>query len=95
MPREFIVEKNMDQQRNTGDEFDAVLLQEIEILKNAERRLEQLFPRLRTQPQLRDSFLMQLAEVRQRADRLNAVLNPLGSCVISTPVESPSMRPAA
>jgi hypothetical protein len=88
-----VVEKKMDQ-RYAGDDFDAILLQEIEILKAGERRLEKLFAQLRTRPQLRDCFLMELSEVRQRADRLSAVLNPF-PLVMPSAVESPGMRPAA
>ena len=85
----------MDQQRNKGDDFDAILLREIEILKAGEHRLEKLFAQLRTRPQLRDCFLIELSEVRQRADRLSGVLNPYGSFVMPCPVETPIIRPAA
>jgi hypothetical protein len=60
------------------DDFDAIVLAELERLREGEQHLKYLYPRLQIQPQLRDSFLVELAEVRQRADRLDAVLDPLG-----------------
>ncbi|HLG99375.1 MAG TPA: hypothetical protein VKX49_23900 [Bryobacteraceae bacterium] len=83
------------QQTSDSGDFEAVLIEEIEILKNSERRLQRLYPHLRTQPQLRDYFLMELSAVRQRADRLNAVLNPLATRTAAAVVESPVLRPAA
>ena len=85
-------------QNASCEDFDAALIEEIRILKQGERRLEQLYPRLQSQPQLREYFLLELTEVRQRADRLNAVLNPM--CVADWPAsravyESPTMSPAA
>ena len=76
-------------------DFDSVLVEEIEILKQGERRLQQLFPRLRLEPQLRDYFLLELTAVRQRADRLNAVLNPV--CVGDLPARcgTSTVSPAA
>ena len=61
----------------TDDDFDAVLVAELETLRNGEKHLQRLYPQLRHRPELRDTFLRTLAEMRQRADRLNAVLNPL------------------
>lgn len=61
----------------TDDDFDAVLVAELETLRNGEKHLQRLYPQLRYRPELRDTFLRTLSEMRQRADRLNAVLNPL------------------
>jgi hypothetical protein len=76
-------------------DFDSVLVEELKILKQGERRLQQLFPRLRLEPQLRDYFLLELTAVRQRADRLNAVLNPV--CIGDLPAccENSTVSPAA
>ena len=78
-----------------SEDFDAVLVEELKILKNGERHLQQLFSKLRSQPQLRDYFLLELTAVRQRADRLDAVLNPV--CVGESPAwsDTPSLSPAA
>jgi len=59
------------------DDLDAILIAELETLRDGERRLQRLFPKLRNQPQLRERFLMELAAIEQRAERLDAVLNPL------------------
>ena len=81
-----------------SEDFEAMLVEELKILKNGERHLQRLFPKLRSQPQLRDYFLLELSAVRQRADRLNAVLNPV--CIGERPElpalsETPSFSPAA
>lgn len=65
----------------SDDDFDAILIAELETLRNGEKQLQRLYPQLRNRPELRDSFLRTLFEVRQRAERLNAVLNPLDSFV--------------
>ncbi len=62
------------------DDFDAVLVAELEALRSGEQRLRRLYPQLQGCPQLRESFLRDLAAIQQRADRLDAVLNPLGAC---------------
>jgi len=41
--------------------------------------LERLYSDLQTKPQLRDHFLRELAELQLRADRLDAVLSPVGA----------------
>ena len=79
----------------SGEDFDTVLLQELKILKKGERRLQQLFPKLRSQPQLRDRFLLELTAVRQRADRLSAVLDPLCMQELAAGYERPTLSPAA
>jgi len=58
-------------------DFDELLVAELESLRIGEQRLERLYSRLCVEPRLRDYFLQELAEFRQRADRLDAVLNPL------------------
>ena len=61
------------------DEFESVLLAELEELRRSEKALQKMYPRLKSKPQLRIRFLQQLAEMQQRAYRLDAVLNPLGA----------------
>lgn len=82
-------------QTSSREDFDAVLVEELKILQNSERRLEKLFPKLRSQPELREYFLLELTEVRQRADRLNGVLNPLRIGEVPIAAEAPTFRPAA
>jgi hypothetical protein len=77
------------------DDFDAILISELDVLVRGEQRLELLFPKLPSQPELRDYFLLKLTEVRQRADRLNAVLNPLSGLEPPPAHASPSIQPAA
>ena len=59
--------------------FDAIVIAEIQILRNGEQRLERLYSDLQTKPQLRHDFLRELAELQLRADRLDAVLSPVGA----------------
>jgi len=40
------------------DDFDAVLVAELKTLRDGEKRLQRLFPKLRTHPHLRDRFLL-------------------------------------
>jgi len=57
------------------DSFDKFLLAELEIVRSGEERLQKLFPKLRLHPHLQECFLRELAEVRERTDRLDAILN--------------------
>jgi hypothetical protein len=59
--------------------FDAIVVAEIQMLRNGERHLERLYSDLQSMPQLRNDFLRELAELQLRADRLDAVLNPVGA----------------
>jgi ferritin-like metal-binding protein YciE len=60
------------------DEFENALIVELEELRKSEKALQKMYPRLKSKPQLRVRFLEQLAEMQQRAYRLDAVLNPIG-----------------
>jgi len=77
-------------------DFDAILVSELETLREGEKRLRRLYPQLRKKAQLRTLFLHELAEVQQRAKRLHAVLNP---CEAFEPAaaafSSPTVSPAA
>lgn len=66
------------------DEFENVLLAELHELRRSEKALQKLYPRLKSKPQLRVRFLQQLAEMQQRASRLDAVLNPIGALQFAT-----------
>jgi hypothetical protein len=66
------------QQPSKHNNFDAVVVAEIQILRSGERRLERLYSDLQTKPQLRDDFMRELAALQMRADRLDAVLSPVG-----------------
>lgn len=60
-----------------NDEFESVLIAELEELRKTEAALKKMYPRLKTKPQLRTAFLEQLADMKYRAQRLDAVLNPV------------------
>jgi ferritin-like metal-binding protein YciE len=61
------------------EEFEGVLIAELEELRKSEKALQKMYPRLKSKPQLRVHFLKQLADMQQRAQRLDAVLNPIGA----------------
>ena len=61
------------------DEFENALLTELQELRRAEKALEKMYTRLKGKPQLLTQFLEQLADMQQRTDRLDAVLNPVGA----------------
>jgi ferritin-like metal-binding protein YciE len=61
------------------EEFENILLAELKELRRTEKTLERMYPRLKSKPQLRPRFLEQLADMQQRAYRLDAVLNPTAS----------------
>ena len=65
-------------QKNSTNNFDAIVVAELQLLRSGEQRLERLYSRLQTKPQLRDHFLRELADLQVRADRLDAVLSPVG-----------------
>jgi ferritin-like metal-binding protein YciE len=68
------------------DEFENVLVGELEQLRKSEKALQKMYPRLKSKPQLRVHFLQQLAEMQQRTHRLDAVLNPIGAIRFSSSV---------
>ena len=65
--------------KGASDEFETALVAELRLLRRSERLLQTMYPRLRSTPQLRARFVEQLAEMQQRAQRLDAVLNPVGA----------------
>ena len=77
------------------DDFDAMLVAELKTLRDREQHLQQLFSRLKRQPQLRDRFLVDLAALRQRTERLDAVLNPLQAFHSAGAFAAPTLTPAA
>ena len=77
-------------------DFEAILVSEVEALREGEEHLRRLYRQLRKKPHLRDSFLNKLSEVAQRAERLHAVLNPCEAFQIPTvELSAPQIRPAA
>ena len=62
-----------------NDEFETAVLAELQHLRRCEKRLQSMYPRLKSMPQLRDQFVKQLGEMQLRAQRLDAVLNPVGA----------------
>jgi ferritin-like metal-binding protein YciE len=59
---------------------------ELEELRKSEKALQKMYPRLKSRPQLRTRFLLQLADMQQRAHRLDGVLNPIGARQLAPPV---------
>jgi hypothetical protein len=57
-----------------GD-FDTRVVEQLQTLWEGEQYLGSLYPQLRKKPQLREIFLRQLANLQQRAERLQNVLN--------------------
>jgi ferritin-like metal-binding protein YciE len=68
------------------DEFENVVLAELQQLRRTEKALEKMYPRLKTKPELRNTFMQQLADMQQRACRLDAVLNPTGALQFASSV---------
>ncbi len=66
-------------QNDGQDEFENVLLAELQELRRTEKALQKMYPRLKSKPQLRTRFLQQLADMQHRASRLDAVLNPVSA----------------
>lgn len=81
--------KSIQDPREFEDEFESALLAELVELRRSEKALQKMYPRLRSKPQLRTRFLQQLAEMQQRAHRLDAVLNPLGALQFGEPLAAP------
>jgi len=75
--------------------FERVLVAEVKSLKRDEGRLKRLYPRLRNQPKLQERFQVELAELQQRLDRLDAVLNPVYAFRPASIDAAPTLSPAA
>jgi ferritin-like metal-binding protein YciE len=71
---------------HSQDDFENALMAELEELRKSEQALQKMYPRLKSKPQLRTRFLQQLAEMQQRAQRLDAVLNPIGAMQFASSV---------
>jgi len=67
------------------DEFETAVVAELRLLRRSEKLLQTMYPRLRSMPHLRARFVKQLAEMQQRAQRLDAVLNPVGALQFAPP----------
>jgi hypothetical protein len=100
MPQKKVIKSSREAiMTKTGirqDDFDAILVSELETLWKGEKRLRRMYPRLQRKPQLLELFLCELAQLQQRAERLTAVLSP---CEIFQPAEvtfpGSTARPAA
>ena len=77
------------------DEFEVAVVAELRHLRTSEKVLQRMYPRLKTRPQLRDRFMEQLAEMQLRAERLDAVLNPIGTLQFRLPAAPVISSPAA
>jgi hypothetical protein len=77
------------------DDFDTILVSELETLREGEKRLKRLYRQLGKKPQLREGFLRDLADVQQRVERLHAVLNPYEAFQPAASAFSPHVSPAA
>jgi ferritin-like metal-binding protein YciE len=77
------------------DEFENVLLAELQELRRTEKALEKLYPRLKSKPQLRTRFLQQLSDMQFRARRLDAVLNPTGALQFAPSIPLPAQSSVA
>jgi ferritin-like metal-binding protein YciE len=62
-----------------SDEFETAVVAELRLLRRSEKLLQTMYPRLSSMPHLRARFVEQLAEMQHRAQRLDAVLNPVGA----------------
>lgn len=78
----------MDAVKSKQDEFENVLIAELEELRKTEQALQKMYPRLKTKPQLRTAFLRQLADMQYRAHRLDAVLNPMRALQFTRPAHA-------
>ncbi len=67
---------SINQSSKKAIDFDTLVVTELQMLRTGERRLQRLYSDLQKKPQLRPHFMRELAELRLRADRLDAVLNP-------------------
>ena len=77
-------------------DFDTILVSELEMLREGEERLRRLYPQLPKKPHLRDFFLSELSAVKQRAQRLHAILNPYEAFeTVAADFSAPQLRPAA
>ena len=74
------------------DEFETAVLAELQELRRTEAALQRMYPRLKSTPRLRSRFMQQLADMQQRAFRLDAVLNPIDALqfVPAVPVHAES-----
>jgi hypothetical protein len=57
------------------DDFDTRVVTQLQTLWEGEQYLGSLYPQLGKKPQLREIFLRKLANLQQRAERLQNVLN--------------------
>ncbi len=81
---------------NRHDDFETMVVSELETLREGERRLSRLYSQLPVKPHLKEFFLCKLAEVHKRTERLDAVLNPFDALELPEMAYlAPNGRPAA
>jgi len=78
-----------------ADDFEMIVAEELAYLRAGEKRLQQMYCRLHSSPQLLDRFKSDLAEMRQRVDRLHAVLNPFGAFGRASAAMNGAVHPTA
>ena len=66
------------QPTSSENNFEAIVIGELQLLRSGEQRLERLYSDLEKKPQLRAHFLRELALLQLRAERLDAALGPTG-----------------
>jgi hypothetical protein len=73
------IKSKLAQIESAHDDFEIAVVAELRHLQTSEKHLQRMYPRLKTTPGLRSRFLQQLADMQLRAQRLDAVLNPVGA----------------
>jgi hypothetical protein len=57
--------------------LENIVITELAYLRESEDRLQRLYTRLGKKPHLRDEFMSELAELQMRADRVDALIDPM------------------
>jgi hypothetical protein len=83
------------QKKAAHDAFEIAVVAELRHLRTSEKLLQRMYPRLKTMPHLRDQFMQQLGEMQLRAQRLDAVLNPVGAMQFPVPAVAAVQSSAA
>ena len=77
------------------DDFEALLVAELETLREGEKFLQRVYPRLLENPRACKFLLRKLTRVQRRIDSIHAVLNPYRAAkAAAAPLSSPGTSPA-
>jgi hypothetical protein len=57
--------------------LENIVITELVYLRESEDRLQRLYTHLGKKPHLRDEFMSELAELQMRADRVDALIDPM------------------